>query len=257
MNPDERENELLAQEVHKLQHDIRFMKRWGAIAAAGLIVLILAFRAADRHRVTTQQIVARDFVLIDSDGRARVRVAVFPEGSGMESYAASGERRVQLVGDGELAALNLNIPVTAVRESAAVNLLRNNVLLSSLRSGLSGTLLEMHSQPSNGAVVLRLEGTSASLMMSGTAEDVPKIWLNATPSEACTAMTGVSNSSAGSSLCLHSPGLPSLELNDTAGNRAVIGIPQSPDLSADRSSAALLILKQRSGKKVKVAPEPQ
>lgn len=256
MNPDERENELLAQQVHKLQHDIRFMKRWGAIAAAGLVVLILAFRAADRHRVTTQQIVARDFVLIDSDGRARVRVAVFPEGSGMESYAASGERRVQLVGDGELAALNLNIPVTAVRESAAVNLLRNNVLLSSLRSGLNGTLLEMHSQPSDGAAILRLEGTSASLMMSGAAEDVPKIWLSATPNEACTAMTGVSNST-GSSLCLHSPGLPSLELNDTAGNRAVIGIPQSPDLSADRSSAASLILKHRSGKKVKVAPEPQ
>jgi hypothetical protein len=254
MNSEARENELQAQ-VQKLQREIRFMKRWGAVVAVVLLALIVAFRAADHHRVSTQQLVAKDFVLIDSDGRARARMAVFPEGSGMESYAASGERRVQLIGSGEEAALNLYIPATTVREAASVNLFRNNVLLSSMRGSLGAAQLEMHSQPANGAVILALQDYSASLMLSGAEDNVPKLRLSANPSEACTAMTGAVSSSAGSSLCLHSPGLPSLELGDVLGNRAVVGIPQSADLNGEDSSAASLILKHRSGKKVQVTPE--
>jgi hypothetical protein len=257
MDSQARENELLGQQVHKLQSEIRFMKRWGAVAAAALLALIVAFRVSDHHRLNTQQVVARDFVLIDSEGHARVRVAVFAEGSGMESYAASGERRVQLVGEGEKATLNLYIPVTAAREDASVNLFANNVLLSSLHSGLGGGQLEMHSQSEHGSAILTLQDKSASLMLSGSGDDVPRIWLSANPSAACTAMKGSVNPSAGSSLCLHSPGLPSLELADLVGNRAVVGIPQSPDLSGEGNTAASLILKHRSGKKVKVEPKDQ
>lgn len=251
MNSDARENELLS-EIQKLQGEIRLLKRWGAIAAAGLLVLILVFRLADHHRVSTQQLVAKDFVLIDSDGRARVRVAVFPEGSGVESYAPSGERRVQLLGDGERAALNLYIPVTADHEDASVNLYRENVVLSSWHSGSSGGQLEMHS--GDGAAILSLQDKSASLMLSGTENGVPRIELNANSSQACTAMTGGASPPASSSLCLHAPGLPSLELADLEGNRAVVGIPHSAELNADGNSAASLILKHKSGKKVKLAP---
>jgi hypothetical protein len=252
MNAEARENELV-QQVHKLQSEIRLLKRWGMVATAALLVLMGVFRATDHHRLSTQELVAKDFQLIDSDGRARARVAVFPEGSGIESYAPSGERRVQLVGDGERATLNLYIPVTAEREDASVNLFRENVLLSSWRSGPGGAQLEMHS--GDGVAILRLQDKSASLMLSGAENGVPKVELNASPSQACTAMTGVANPPARSSLCLHAPGLPSLELADLAGNRAVVGIPQSSDLNTEASSAASLILRHRSGKRVKVAPE--
>jgi hypothetical protein len=254
MNSEAHENELLLRQVQKLEREIRFTKRWAVTAAMALLALIIVFRAFDRHRVSTQQVVTKDFVLVDNDGRARVRVAVFAEGSGMESYAANGERRVQLVGKGEEAALNLYIPATAVREAASVNLFRSNVLLSSLRGSISGTQLEMHSQPANGAAILALQDHSASLMLSGAGDAVPKLRLSATASEACTALTGASTASAGSSLCLQAPGLPSLELADLVGDRAVIGIPQGRDLNGDRNSAASLILKYKSGKKVKVAP---
>jgi hypothetical protein len=254
MNSEAHDNELLLRQVQKLEREIRFIKRWVTMAAVALLGLILVLRAFDRHRVSTQQVVAKDFVLVDGEGRARVRVAVFPQGSGMELYAAGGERRVQLVGSGEEAALNLYIPMTAVREAASVNLYRSNVLLSSLRGSFSGSQLEMHSQPANGAAVLALADHSASLILSGANDAVPKPRLSANASEACTALTGASTTSAASSLCLHAPGLPSLELADLVGDRAVIGIPQGRDLNGNRNSAASLILKYKSGKKVKVAP---
>ncbi len=56
------------------------------------------------------------------------------------------------------------------------------------------------------------------------------------------------------SRCLHSPGLLVLELVDLGGNRAVIGIPNTPDLSLEGHSAASLILKQKSGSKLHVEP---
>jgi hypothetical protein len=254
MNSEAHENELLLRQVQKLEREIRFLKRWAVMAAMALLALIIIFRAFDRHRVSTQQLVAKDFVLVDSNGQARVRVAVFPDGSGMESYAANGERRVQLLGRGEEAALNLYIPATAVREAASVNLFRSNVLLSSLRGSVRGTQLEMHSQPANGAAILALGDHSASLMLSGANDAVPKLRLSANANEACTALTGAANASAASSLCLHTPGLPSLELADLEGDKAVIGIPQSRGMNSDRNSAASLILKYKSGKRVKVAP---
>jgi hypothetical protein len=252
MNSEVREKELLAQQVHKLQNEVRFLKRWAVIAAAALLVLMGVLRAVDHHRLSTQEVVAKDFLLIDSEGRERVRIGVFPEGSGMESYAPSGERRTQLVGSGENAWLNLYIPVTAGREDASVNLYRENVLLSSWRSGPSGGQLEMHS--GDGSAILSLQDKNASLMLSGAENGVPRIELNANPSQACTAMTGAP---ASSSLCLHAPGLPSLELADLEGNRAVVGIPQSAELNAEGNSAASLILKHKSGKKVKLAPKAQ
>jgi hypothetical protein len=246
-------NELI-QRIELLQNDVRWMKRIGVAAAAVLVVLLLVLRIADHHKLYAQQVVAKDFVLIDSDGGARARLAVFPRGSGLEIYAASGERRVELIGTGQEAMLNLYIPVTSVVETASVNLYHHDDLVSSYRGGAEGASLEMHSQEARGTALLALEGTSASLTLSGADQKVPKIWLTSNPSQACTALGGMADSAAGTSLCLHSPGLPSLELGDVSGNRAIVGIPRSPDLSSSHDSAASLILKHKSGNKMQVTP---
>ena len=41
---------------------------------------------------------------------------------------------------------------------------------------------------------------------------------------------------------------------DGAGNRAVVGVSQTPDLNPETDSAASIILKHRDGRKVQVKP---
>ena len=248
MNPETHQNDLQAQ-VLELQQELRELKQFalGGLVVAAVAVLLLQIH--ERRSLKTSEVVANEITLTDASGNARARLAVFPEGSGLETYAPSGERRVQLIGSGEGAALNLNIPVDASSSAAAaVNLLHNNVLVSSMRAAQDGFTLEMHSKPGNGTALLSMLGTTASLTLSGTDEQVPKIWLSADRASACTALGGGA-SSAGSSLCLHSPGLPTLELSDVAGNRAVVGVPQSADLSAEDDSAASVIPKHQERQK--------
>ncbi len=253
-NPEADVHEALTQRVRELEGQVRMMKELGAGALVFLLIfLVLQFH--DHRKMTTGQLVAHSVTLIDSNGTARARLAVFPEGSGLEAYAPSGERRLQLVGSGDHASLNLNIPVSAEQDAASINLLHNNDVLSSLRSGPYNSVLEMHSKPANGSASLSLQGTTASLSLSGADEKVPKIILSADRSQACTILSGVEAPSAGGSLCLHSPGLPSLELADVVGNRAVVGIPHSADLNKEEGSAASVILKHSSGSKVHMTPK--
>ncbi len=232
------------------------MKCIGAGIASVLFVVVAAGWIHGHHTIKADRVVAKSFVMNDSEGNARSRLAVFPNGAGLEIYAASGESRVQLLGGGEDATLNLFLPETAVHESASVNLLHNNAVISSLRSDATGSELEMHSKTEDGSAVIDVQGTTTSLTLNGADENVPKISLTADKDKACAALSQESNSSAGSSLCLHSPGMPTLELADLKGNRAVIGIPQSPDLNTKNGSAASLILKHNSGAKVQVTPVP-
>lgn len=244
------ENEGLTQRIQALQKEIRRVKLAGALLLALLLVLWL-----QRHRtLNAEEVVTRNLVLTDSNGQTRARMAVFPEGAGLEVYAASGERRVQLVGGGEEATLNLYLPVTAVREQAAVNFYHNDVLMSSFESDAAGGRLVLHSPADNGRASLSLHGTTASLTLTGAAEKVPKLQLEADQSHVCTALYGARESSAGASLCLNSPGLPSLELADLTGDRTAIGIPQAPDLNQEQKSAASVILKLKDGKILRLAP---
>ena len=254
-NPENNVNEVLERRVHQLENELQRMRKIGAGAIAAVVVFIIVAHLLQRKEVRTGELVANSVVLRDADGHDRARLAVFPEGSGLDLYAPSGERRVQLVGGGEGATLNLNIPIDASKSgAAAVNLLHNNVVLSSLHSDENGAELELHSKVANGSAILGLEGTTASLSLSGADEKVPKIWLSADRNRACTTVGGVQDAAAGGSLCLNSPGQPSLELSDSGGNRAVVGIPQSADLNAEGDSAASLILKHKSGSKLKVKP---
>jgi hypothetical protein len=72
-------------------------------------------------------------------------------------------------------------------------------------------------------------------------------------SHACTALCGV-EPSVGGSLCFYSLGLPSLELTDLAGDHAVMGVPQTADMSTEESLAATLTLQRKSGRNIRVVP---
>lgn len=255
MNSERIENELLVAKVESLQRSIRRVVRLNLAAVTVIILFVAGFQIRSHHKLNADQVITRDFLLVDPSGNPRVRLAMLPEGSGLEVYAASGERRIQLIGGGEKATLNLFIPVTAVEDAASVNFFHDNTLLSSFETGPDGARLEMHSKATKGAAILSLEGPSASLMLSGSDQNVPKVWLLADASRACTTLGGSVDSSAAGSLCLHSPGLPALELVDIGGNRAVIGIPHSADLNMEGNSAASVILKKKEGNKLKVEPE--
>jgi hypothetical protein len=255
MNAEGIENELLVATVERLQRSIRRIVRLNIAAAIVIVFLIVGLQIRSRHKLDADQVVARDFLLVDPSGNPRARLAMLSEGSGLEVYSASGERRIQLIGGGEKATLNLFIPVTAVEDAASVNFFHEDTLLSSFQTSPNGARLEMHSKASNGAAILSLEGPAASLMLSGSDQNAPKVWLLADASRACTTLGGSLDSSAGSSLCFHSPGLPALELVDIAGDRAVIGIPHNSELNMEGSSAATVILKKKEGKKLKVEPQ--
>ena len=254
MTPEIRENDVLAQRLQRLQHEVRRIKAVGISVATVLVIFIVLSRIQTHRKVNAEKIVTQDIVLTDSLGRTRARLTVFPEGSGLEVYAASGERRVQLLGRGEEASLNFYLPVTAEGEAASINFFHNDALMSSFRSGPLAARLEMHTARPQRAAILALQNTTASFTLSGAGEKMPKVWLEADDNHACTALGGGADPSAGGSLCFHSPGLPSLELADLAGDRAVMGFPQTADLSTEDSSAATLILKHKSGRKLRIAP---
>jgi len=253
MSIDMHEYERLAGRLEKLEKQLRWIRRIGYIAAAVLAVLVLSYRLA-RYR----QVTAQEFVLTDSAGRVRAKLASFPEGPGLEVYAASGEPRVQLIGGGEEASLNLYIPATAGQGAASVNLFRDTALMSSFRAEPSTVSLEMHSPHGHGLATLALQHGTTSFTLNGASENAPKISLQTDATHACAALDGMAQRAASGSLCLYSPGLPTLELADLRGNRAVLGIPQTAGPSPSKpqeSSAASLALEHKSGKSVHLAPQ--
>jgi hypothetical protein len=245
-------NELVVERLHKLQKEIRRIKRLGIGVTAALAALILLYRP-----VTHRQVSAQEFVLTDALGRVRARLAFFPDGPGLEIYGASGEPRVHLVGGGEEATLNLYIPVTAERGAASVNFFRDDTVVSSFRANPATSILEMHSAADGGAAFLSLQGGTASLTLSSAGEGTPKVSLETNENYACATLGGAHEPLAGGSLCLHAPGLPALELTDLKGNRAVLGIRQTADLATGgppENSAASLALQHKSGKSLHLTP---
>lgn len=211
MNENMHDNENFAERVKELEKQARWMK---AIAIAA--VLMIAVSALIYHHQRYRIVTAQEFVLEDSVGRQRARLALFPEGAGLEIYAASGEPRVQLVGGGEAATLNLLIPVTAVSTDASVNFLEEDTVVATFRANASHALLDMRPTDDRGAATLALRRGGASLVLAGGGDGAPKVSLQTDPTRACAAL-GASPPAARSALCLHSPGLPALELVDLAG----------------------------------------
>jgi hypothetical protein len=252
MNSETHENQSLAKRLEKLQKEIRWIKRIGIATAAVVAGLILIY-----HHERYRSVTAQEFVLTDSGGRERAKLALLPEGAGLEIYAASGEPRVQLVGGGEEATLNLSIPVTAGRSAAAVNFLQNDALLATFRANGATALLAMHPRADKGAAALSLKRGSASLTLSGPGEGAPKVSLETDATHACAALDGAAEPSAKGALCLHSPGLPTLELTDLAGNRALLGVKQTAHPGASEpqmNSAASVALEHKGGKNLQLGP---
>jgi len=96
MSSDAHENARLAERLEEFQKEIRQIKQIGIAVVAVLVGFILVYRL-ERYRVVS----AQEFVLTDSLGPARAKLAFFPEGPGLEVYAASGEPRVELIGGGD------------------------------------------------------------------------------------------------------------------------------------------------------------
>jgi hypothetical protein len=243
---------MVDERFQKLQKEIRWIKRLGIGVSAALAALFLLYRP-----LTYRQVSAQEFVLTDALGHARARLAFFPDGPGLEIYAASSEPRVHLVGGGEEATLNLYIPVTAEAGAASVNFFRNDTVMSSFRASSATSILEMHSAADGEAAFLSLQGGTASLTLSSAGEGTPKVSLETNENYACARLGGVHEPLAGGSLCLHSPGLPALELTDLAGSRAVLGIRQIADPGTGdppENSAASLALQHKSGKSLHLTP---
>lgn len=253
-------NDRLVERLEELEKQMRWIKRISLIVVALLAVLFVGYRMA-RYR----QVTAQEFILTDTSGRVRAKLANFPEGPGLEVYAASGESRVQLIGGGEDATLSLYIPGTAAHGTASVNFFRETTLMSSFRASPSATLLEMHSSRGNGEAALAVQHGTTSLTLNGTGAGAPKVSLQTDATHARAALAGTDQPSggtalpaAGGSLCLYSPGLPALELTDLRGNRAVLGVPQTIPEGSDKAqenSAASLNLEHKSGKTVHLAPQ--
>jgi len=260
MSAEPDETEKLFERVERLESQIRWIKRISVVAAGVLGVFVLGYRLA-RYR----QVTAQEFILTDASGRTRARLANFPEGPGLEVYAASGERRVQLIGGGEEATLNLYIPETAGKGATAVNFFHGSVLMSSFRAAPGAAYLEMHSSRGNAEAALTLQHGTTSLTLIGSGAEAPKVSLQTDATHACAALAATDQPSAGvaqpaarGSLCMFSPGLPELELADLRGNRAVLGIPQTTPAGvnqAQENSAASLNLEHKSGKTVHLAPQ--
>jgi hypothetical protein len=265
MNAELNLNDRLLDRLEHLETQMRWVKRISLISVAVLVVLFVGYRLARYRRVTAQE-----FILTDTSGRTLAKLANFPDGPGLEVYAASGERRVQLTGGGEEATLNLYIPETAGRGAASVNFYADAALMSSFRADPTTALLEMHSSHGRGEATLALQHGSTSLTLSGAGAEGPKLSLQTDASHACAQLAGTNLAgtnqlfgasalpSAAGSLCLYSPGLPALELADLRGNRAVLGIPQTSPVSdnkAQENSAASLNLEHKSGKRVHLAPQ--
>ena len=252
MNSETHENALLVERLRKLEKQIWWIKRIGIASAAVLALLIIILRLVGYREMS-----AEAFVLRDSNGRARAKLAFFPQGPGLEIYAASGEPRVQLIGGGEDATLNLYIPVTTVRGKAAVNFFDENTALSSLQVGPAAAFLRMRSAANSGSATLSLQRGTASLALSGGGKNAPEVALDTDASRACAAVSGPAPPTAKGSLCVHSPGEPTIKLTDLSGNRSILGVAQTTNRRTGQpreSSAASLVLQPKKGKSLHLAP---
>lgn len=212
MRSESQANESLAETVERLQREIRWIRRLG-IAALIVVVVGMVVYHRGRYRSDT----AQEFVLADRQGTPRAKLGFFPEGAGLEIYSASGEQRVQLVGGGEEAQLNLYLPVTATRTAAAVNLLQNDAVMATFRAYHASALLDLHPPGDKGDVALSLKRGTAALSLTGAGQGSPKMALDTDATRSCLVLDGAATPTAKGSLCLQSPGLPALELTDLAG----------------------------------------
>ncbi len=220
------ENDSLAEKLEILQNEVRWIRRIGVAAAVFVVVFLLIYR---HHRY--RSVTAQEFVLEDSLGRERAKLAFLPNGAGLQIFAASGEPRVELVGGGEEAKLDLLVPVTAESTHASINLLQDRAVMATFRA--DG--FDLHPAEGSGAATLSLRRGTASLSLVGAGEGAAQVSLETDANRACAASNASPEPSPKNAPCLHSPGLPAIELIDLAGNRTTLGVTPAAGSAADSS----------------------
>ena len=234
-------------------------------AMVGLIVIFAIVTFATRTR-DFSRVKAHEFDLTDSNGRIRGRLAILPEGPGLELRAASGEKRVVLVGGGEDANLDLYLPITSSTTSAAaVNLFQGAKLIASLRGGPSVSRIDLSSGKAAAALVVRPK--MASMGLDGNPSEGSGLVFEASPTTSCVAarkddesttvdhpknfdgMADGTKGTASASMCLSSQGEPTIALEGRRGARAVLGVASSLQQKGHAwgNSAASLVLMKKKG----------
>lgn len=200
--------------LHKLEKQNAWL--WAAIAILGIVFFINWMIARPRSFAT---VTASEFDLKDSTGAVRGRLAMLPDGPGVELYAPSGEERATLVGGGEDASLNLYIPATASpKAAAAVKLFNGTEQIASLSGSPSSSALKLDSATGNVAASLTATQDFTRLGFEATRENpdsVPSTTSNPGCANRDDAADAEDHKSAplGAMICLDSQAGPTIVLS--------------------------------------------
>jgi hypothetical protein len=241
--------------LRKLERENTWMKRAG-IGIAVLFALIMLFTRTRNF----EKVNAGEFDLKDSSGQIRARLAVLPDGPGLELYAASGEKRVALAGGGERANLSLYLPATASPSStASINLYQDKQLIASMSGGPSSTDLRLHSAKGTGDASLTVASELAAMGLDGNPAEGSGLALEAGGNTSCLKARSdkQENSMSGAAMCVDSEGHPSVELGGLQGHKAIVGVAPLGEQQPGKiwgSSAASLALVGEKGKVLWSAP---
>jgi hypothetical protein len=241
--------------LRKLERENIWIKR-----AVVVIAVLFAVNLVARSR-TFGRVSAQEFDLKDSNGQLRAKLAILPEGPGLELYAASGEERASLVGAAEDAKLNLYLPVTASAASTAgINLFEGTKLIASLSGGPSSTKLELDSAKGTVAASLMVRHHLAIMGVQGYPDIGTDLASATTPRATCLKPEAEEKRppTIGAMMCVDAQGRPTIALNDRDDEKTVLGVAPLADKKPGTllgSSAASLALLGKDGQVLWSAPK--
>jgi hypothetical protein len=241
--------------LRRLERENTWIK--GAVVA---IAVLFAINLLVTRPRTFGRLSAQEFDLKDSNGQLRAKLAMLPEGPGLELYAASGEERASLVGAAEDAELNLYLPVTASAASmAGVNLFEGTKPIASLSGGPSSTKLRLDSVEGTVGASLTVGRHLALLGLEGYPDKDTDLGSATTPRAACLKPEAEQKRppTIGVMMCVDAQGRPTIALDDRDNEMTVLGVAPLADKKPGTllgSTAASLALLGKDGRVLWSAP---
>jgi hypothetical protein len=242
----------------ELSYELRLRKierelTWTRFALISLAVICgISFTVARSRNYA--KVNADEFVLKDSSGRIRARLAISADGPALELYSSSGEERAALVGGSDDANLDLYLPVTGPATSrVGVNLFKGKIMVASLDGGPASTDLRLKSAMGTGVASVEVKRKTVMMGLDGNPAAGSGLALEARPDVSCLAAQGDEKESqgAGASMCLDSRGRPMVALSGRRGHETILGVaPLQYQRTGESwgSSAASLVLMAKDGK---------
>jgi hypothetical protein len=227
--------------------------RWTRLALITMAAIFGITFAITRTKNFTR-VNAQEFVLKDSSGRIRAKLAMLHSEPGLKLYAASGEERVDLAGGGEDAGLSLYLPVTASQTSSAgFSVYEGEKQIASLSGGPSSTKLLISSASGTGTASIFAKQGVATMGLDANPQQGSGLILQAAEDASCLAAHAdeANSQASGASMCLDSQGHPSLMLNGRKGHSTILGVaPANYQRSGANwgNNAASLALTANNGK---------